>query len=144
MIRFNLRCDTGHEFEAWFRSGADYDEQQLRGLLACAACGSAKVEKAVMAPSVARTGLDSAPVAARPPVAAEKATFSAQIPPEMREMLQKFRKHVRENSEDVGPRFAEEARRIHNDEAPARGIHGKASREFARHRAARYLAPHPP
>ncbi len=131
MIRYRLRCDSGHEFEAWFPSSAGYDAQAERGLLSCAECGTANVEKALMAPAVGKSAEDasrnspSLPVPSRRPVA-------AQLPAPMVEMLRKIREHVRENSDYVGDRFAEEARRIHYDEAEARGIYGEATVAEAR------------
>ena len=56
MIRFSLRCDKGHEFEAWFRNGATYDRQAKRAEVLCPDCGSAKVMKAIMAPAINRGG----------------------------------------------------------------------------------------
>jgi len=121
MIRFALRCEAGHAFDAWFASGGAFDDQQRRGLVACAVCGSAKVEKALMAPAV-RAERKAEPVdlvKADPRAAA------------FREMLREVRRQVLANSEDVGDKFPEEARRIHYEEAPERSIYGKASPEEA-------------
>jgi hypothetical protein len=131
MICYRLRCEAGHEFEAWFRSSAGYDEQAERGLLSCAACGTPKVEKALMAPNVAKPAEDRAervPSALAP----AKLPVASQLPPPMLEMLKKFREHVKETSDYVGDKFAEEARRIHYDEAEARGIYGEATAAEAR------------
>lgn len=110
MILFKLRCAAEHEFEAWFRDGAAYERQAARGEIACPECGDSAIEKAPMAPRLARAG--SAP----PP-----------SPEEMRRMLQQVRKHVETHCDYVGPRFADEARRIHRGEADARGIYGEAT-----------------
>ena len=61
MIRFSLRCASGHEFEAWFRSGEGYEAQQKAREIACPDCGDTQVEKALMAPSIGRSR-DSAPI----------------------------------------------------------------------------------
>ena len=131
MIRYRLLCDSGHEFEAWFRSSAAFDEQAERGLLSCAQCGTGKVEKALMAPNVAKPSKAEAPATATPNPPA-RLPYGAALPAPMLEMLRKIREHVRENSDYVGPRFAEEARRIHYDEAEARGIYGEATMAEAR------------
>lgn len=133
MIRYTLSCDNAHSFEAWFRSSADFDAQAARGLLSCPQCGSEKVGKALMAPNVvvrdgpaARVPVPAPPV---PPVPA------AMLPPEAQEMVAKLRElkaKLVENSENVGERFADEARKIHYGESPARPVHGQASLEDAR------------
>jgi hypothetical protein len=118
MILFKLRCAAEHEFEAWFRDGAAYERQAARGQIACPECGDSTIEKAPMAPRLARTGGAATP-----------------SPEQMRRMLQQMRQHVEANCDYVGPRFAQEARRIHRGEADARGIYGEAtdteSRELA-------------
>ena len=131
MIRYSLRCQRGHEFEAWFKSGAAYDEQAARGLLSCASCGSGEIEKALMSPAVpsstrAKAGAGDTPAAPVPQ------SFGAQLPPGLADMIRKVRAHVRSNADYVGDRFADEARRIHYDEAEARGIYGEATLEQAR------------
>lgn len=111
MIVFDLICANGHVFEAWFASSADHADQQARGLVACPACDSRSVGKAVMAPAVPRKA-NAAPV------------------PCPREALVRLHARVRETCAHVGPRFAEEARRLHalGPEAAGRGgIWGEAS-----------------
>jgi len=124
VIRFSLACDKGHGFEGWFASNSDFDAQKERGLVECPQCGSADVSKSLMTPSVAT---------ARKP---EKAAPSQlAMAPEQREMMTKLRQMVdavKANSENVGERFPEEARKIHYGETEARGIFGKASGEEAR------------
>ena len=134
MIRFSLRCGEGHQFEGWFRSGAEYDSQSARGLLSCANCGSSKVEKALMAPAVAPSDKRARPPAA-PPTATTpepKLAMGKALPPEFVEFAKKLRAHVRENAEYVGPRFADEARKIHYEEAEPRGIYGETTPSQAR------------
>lgn len=144
MIRYTLACEAGHAFESWFPSSASYDEQAARGLVACPTCGSAKVGKAVMAPSVARA--ESRPPRACAPagevrageVRAGAAPADSPVPmtaePErrLRAMLRALREHVRATADHVGTRFPEEARRMHYGEVPARPIYGEASPDEAR------------
>jgi hypothetical protein len=122
MIRYKLRCESEHEFEAWFRSSADYK----KGATACPVCGSKKVEKAVMAPAVGLSTASEAP---------EKVKLAAAPDPRqkaMREALKELRRHVTENAEYVGGRFAEEARKMHYNETEPRAIYGEATSEEAK------------
>jgi len=140
MIRYSLRCKKGHEFEAWFRSGADYDNGVGS---ACPMCGSKKVEKALMAPALARSANVGKPEKSEKPETSAKleasktpdrVTLAAAPDPRlkaMREALKEIRRHVVENAEHVGPRFAEEARKIHYDEIEPRAIYGEATGEEA-------------
>ena len=125
MIVYDLYCANGHAFEGWFASGAEFDRQKQARLVSCPACDGNDVERR---PS-AKVSVAKAPVAAPAsvPVPAAHSDAIAGISPEL---LAKLREVVR-NTEDVGERFPEEARRIHYDEAPARSIRGKASREEA-------------
>ncbi len=125
MIRYTLRCDKEHEFEAWFASSAAYDRAAKTGQNSCVVCGSSKVEKAIMAPAVAGTKREAK---------AETITL-AQVDPRRKAFLQavrEFREKVSADAEYVGPRFAQEARKIHYEETPARGIYGEATPEEAR------------
>lgn len=121
MIRFSLHCDAGHDFEAWFRNNDDYDRQTEKGLVTCPACGSAKVGKALMAPAVSTAR------------GKEKIAFAAgeeqkRVLAQLKELTQK----MRDNSDYVGDKFAEEARKIHFGEVEARGIYGEATAEEAK------------
>jgi|ERR1700730_10214333 len=116
MILFKLRCRAEHEFDAWFRDGATYDRQAGRGQIACPQCGDSAVDKAPMAPRLGRS-------------ASDKKTTASPSPAQLRRMLQEVRRHVEANCDYVGERFAEEARRIHNGDAEARGIYGEASED---------------
>jgi hypothetical protein len=112
MIVFDLQCGgDGHVFEAWFRSGADFEEQAAKGLVQCPLCGTPKVAKAPMAPSVRRKGN----VVSKSPV----------------EMLAKLQTEMLRNSEWVGDRFADEARAMHLGETEPRAVHGQATAEQA-------------
>ena len=128
MIRYALACDAGHGFDSWFRSSDDFDMQAQRGLVSCPHCGSAQVLKQIMAPRLARTDRDepAAPSEAAPVALVDE---KAQA---LRAMVAEFRKHLAANSEDVGGRFAEEARKIHYGECEARTIHGQATGEEAK------------
>jgi hypothetical protein len=118
LIQFTLQCSQGHRFDAWFKSAAAYDEQQARGIVTCAQCGDAQVEKALMAPAVGRKENQKVSLSAAHPDAAR-----------FREMLRQFRQKVTSEADYVGDRFAEEARKIHFEESDARGIYGEATRD---------------
>ncbi|MGS1094212.1 DUF1178 family protein [Aquamicrobium terrae] len=121
MIRFSLVCEHDHEFEAWFRSGDDFDTQKKRGFIDCPSCGSSKVEKALMAPAVSTS-------AKQEKMALAMGEAQRRALEEMKALAAK----VRENADYVGDKFAEEARKIHFGEADARGIYGEATLEEAR------------
>ena len=114
MIKYALACDGGHDFEGWFGASADYDDQAARGLLSCPVCDSRAVHKQIMAPAVAGTkkrGGDISP-----------AGRAAMV-----EMMTQVRRHVEDNFDYVGPKFAAEARAIHDGKAEGRGIYGEAT-----------------
>jgi hypothetical protein len=117
MIRYAMACDKGHGFDAWFASSDSYDEQAEAHAIVCPSCGSVQVKKAIMAPYVAKRHAERWEAAAR--ATAEPAKPYA--------MLRKLRAELTANSDYVGPKFPEEARKIHFDEAPARAIHGEAT-----------------
>jgi hypothetical protein len=121
LIRFSLICEHEHEFEAWFRSSADFETQKKRGFVDCPSCGSHKVEKALMAPAVS-TGRRRDKIALA--MGEEQRRAMAQL----KAMAQK----IRESADDVGDKFAEEARKIHYGEAKERGIYGQATLEEAK------------
>ena len=113
MIVYNLRCKNSHEFEGWFRDSSTFDAQAASGKLVCPICNSKNVEKAIMAPAVSGT---------------KKTNVSA--PDELRKMRQfmtGLRNHVLENAENVGQKFAEEARKIHYGEVEDHPIYGNAT-----------------
>ncbi|MCA3597385.1 MAG: DUF1178 family protein [Methylobacterium sp.] len=118
MIRYALACEAGHAFESWFRSSEDYDSQARRGFVACPHCGSARVEKQIMAPAVR---VREEPQARRPVALAEPRDAA------MRQMFRAYRRFIEENAEAVGDKFAEEARKIHYGETEERAIYGEAS-----------------
>lgn len=118
MIKFNLLCDKDHEFEIWFGSSEDFDKQKKRGLLSCPHCGSTDINKALMAPQVSTGRKKDEMVKVAQMQHAQKA---------LAEKIKEFHDHVVANSEDVGTKFPEEARKIHYGEAEARGIRGQAN-----------------
>ena len=139
MIRYALRCDHGHCFESWFQSAAAYDRQHKRKLVECPSCGSAKVEKSIMAPQITRRGRtkDETPAtttAERPAPATLPAPASLMMAQEreLRAKLRELRAHVTKNADNVGTRFPEEARKMHYGEIDHRPIYGEASSDEAR------------
>ena len=156
MIRYALACDRDHAFESWFQNSAAYDKQAKRGLVTCPVCGSAKVEKAIMAPRLART--DAVAADPKPPAPGPAPTppplQPAPMPPippaplpgprgkaplavlpserELRQKLKELRDHVTKTASYVGTRFPEEARKIHYGETEHRSIYGEASPDEAK------------
>ena len=133
MILYALACDSGHDFESWFPNSAAYDAQARKGFVTCPFCGSSKVEKQIMAPSVARK--DKAPVAPAPDVAApppvappqQQLTLVSEPERELRAMVKALREHVVKNADYVGKGFADEARKMHYGEIEHRSIYGEAN-----------------
>jgi hypothetical protein len=134
MILYRLKCRKGHEFEAWFASSGAYDKQAERGQLSCPKCGTSQVAKAPMAPRIAKRGKSrSADKPAETPAEAPKPeTRRVAAHGELAAAMRKLRAEIEEKSEYVGPRFSEEARKIHYEEVPARGIHGEATADEAK------------
>lgn len=131
---FDLHCRHGHRFEGWFASDADFAEQRERGLLCCPVCDDAAVTRL---PSAPRLNLGSCEAAAAAPRAhrevPEHTADSAQpVPQQAAARAVAALRELLARTEDVGERFAEEARRIHYGEAAARNIRGRASAEDTR------------
>ncbi|MEM5583771.1 DUF1178 family protein [Roseibium sp. AS2] len=148
MIKYTLVCDDAHAFEGWFRNSGDFDAQRSRDLVACPVCGTTDVRKSLMAPAVSTARKKEAlvgaareemqapetPATPEPAVAAPSAgkRSSALLPKdfqqkEILEALRIARARIVENSENVGERFASEARKIHSGEAQERSIYGETS-----------------
>ena len=133
MIRYALACNKAHPFESWFPSSEAYDAQRAQGLLTCPICGSAEVEKQIMAPSVGCT--DKAPAgpveALAQPIAnaaqPQPVALLSEHEQAFRAMLKAVREHVRQNADYVGSGFAEEARKMHYGEIEHRSIYGEAN-----------------
>jgi hypothetical protein len=140
MIRYNLRCERGHAFESWFQSSAAYESQEKRQLVNCPACGSAKVERAIMAPQiVGKKGRESVePAPAPAPAASTDVTAPTSTPlmmaqeRELRAKLKELRDHIVKNADNVGERFPNEARKMHYGDIEHRPIYGEASPDEAR------------
>jgi hypothetical protein len=117
MIKFSLVCGEGHEFEGWFMSGAAYDAQSARNQISCPHCGTNIVDKAIMAPAVARRAMTE-----------PAGRYASKVAPEeIARLMRHVRDEVHAKAEYVGGRFAEEARKIHFNETRSRGIYGEAS-----------------
>lgn len=130
MIRYSLTCQDGHTFETWFRSSGDFDVLAAKHEVLCPVCGSAQVVKAPMAPAVATAEKREARADAireMVPVANPQAAEAAAKRAELVAMMRRLREEVTQNADYVGDRFAEEARRIHFEEAEPRGIYGEAT-----------------
>lgn len=126
MIVLNLRCSKEHRFEGWFASGAEFERQSVENMVACPTCGDTHVIRLPSAPHI--QSATSAVVA--PALAPEPAEVMEKVPEVVADLVRAIGEMVR-NTENVGERFAEEARRIHYQEAPARSIRGHATREEA-------------
>lgn len=138
MIRYALHCDRNHDFESWFQSSSAYDSQVKRKLVTCPICGSAKVDKAIMAPRiVGKKGRGHAtpePVTTATPEAAPSGPTSLMMAQEkeLRTKLKELRDHIVKNADNVGERFANEARAMHYGDKEHRPIYGEASPEEAK------------
>jgi hypothetical protein len=132
MIRYRLKCEKRHEFEAWFSNSTAFDKQARRGLVSCPKCGTSKVEKALMTPGIAK-GLKRKRTRKAPaPQPDPQHTHRLAAHGELMGAMRKLRAEIEGKSEYVGPRFPEEARKIHYEEAPQRGIYGEATHEEAK------------
>jgi hypothetical protein len=131
VILYNLVCDQRHEFESWFPNSAAYDKQVKRKLVACPVCGSAKVEKAIMAPRLARKDKSTSVAVAPEEPAAPVAMISPQEQ-EFRAKLKELRDHLTANADNVGKKFPEEARKMHYGEIEHRSIYGEATPQDAK------------
>lgn len=119
----DLRCANGHGFEGWFASDEDFMDQNGRGLVECPLCADRVI---VRMPSAPRLNLSGAREQAAPP-----ASQAPPTPADLQALYMQAVRHVLANTEDVGRRFAEEARRIHYGEVDARGIRGEATPDEA-------------
>ena len=153
MIHYALVCEQGHNFESWFQNSAVYDKQAKRGLVTCPHCGSAKVEKAIMAPRLSSSRKQAAPVETETvtpptpaPAPASENSPVAMISPaetEFRARLKELREHLTKNADNVGQKFPEEARKMHYGEIEHRSIYGEASPKDAKDLAEEGIEFHP-
>lgn len=120
---YSLQCEQGHAFEGWFASEGAYVEQCDRGLLECPLCASKAVQRLPSAPRLSLSGARAEAMVPAMPATPEQQSVEA--------LWMRAVRHVMTNTEDVGERFAAEARRIHYGEAAERGIRGRASSEEA-------------
>lgn len=118
MIVYSLQCSKGHAFEGWFKDSSAFDSQSAGGKLVCPVCDSHKVDKAPMAPAL-------------PSAVGERKSAPAELR-KMRQFMTGLRKYVQENADYVGPKFPEEARKIHYGETEERHIYGEATLDEAR------------
>ena len=136
MIRYTLRCEKDHAFESWFQSSSAYDSQVKRKLVTCPACGSAKVDKAIMAPRiVSKKGRDRAAQAAPASTearASESTSLMMAQERELRAKIKELRDHITKNADNVGEKFPNEARKMHYGDIEHRPIYGEASPEEAK------------
>ena len=154
MIVFDLNCPGGHQFEVWFRSSKDFEDQTARHEVFCPICGDSNVKKAIMAPNV---GVKANQKSSEPTGKTSRnidqdideildelndgdivgefvdqysvglSSLPKELQDELETVLVKVQKHVEKNSEYVGDDFAEEARRIHYGESEGRSIYGEAT-----------------
>jgi len=134
MIRYGLICDRRHEFESWFRDSATCEAQLASGAVGCPVCNSARVEKQLMAPAVRKS---------RGPTRHRVATPGGEPQKKLLDEMRKLRRKIESSAEYVGERFPEEARRIHYEEADARGIYGEATLEEAKALVEEGIEAHP-
>lgn len=136
MLVLNLACEQGHGFEGWFGSAGDFDQQRERGLLSCPLCSSPHVSRRPSAPRLNLSGAprepESGPPAPQTTPSAANGTPQPVLPQQLQQRLMQAVRQVMAQTEDVGERFAEEARRIHYGEAQQRGIRGQTSVDEAR------------
>jgi hypothetical protein len=130
MILYALACINGHRFESWFRNGAAYDTQIERGLIACPTCQSANVAKTIMAPAL--VSRESAVIAVPSESSAPDAPLLDPQQVAARSFLRAVRNRVLSEGEDVGAKFSDQARQMHDGDIPHRHIHGQATVEEAR------------
>jgi hypothetical protein len=149
MIHYALICEQGHNFESWFQDSTAFDKQAKHGLVSCPHCGSAKVDKAIMAPRLASSRKRPAPTEVEAPAlpapAPEKAPVAMISPAEteFRAKLKELRTHLTQNADNVGQKFPEEARKMHYGEIQHRSIYGEASPKDAKDLAEEGIEFHP-
>ena len=123
MIRYSLKCDSNHDYDSWFQSSEAYLQLRDAGMLSCPICGSGSIDKAIMSPQVLANDKANKP----------KTRIDVKAPlTRLEGAIRKFRQEVEDNSENVGKKFAEEARAIHYGDAPERSIRGESHLEEAR------------
>ena len=115
MIKYNLICECGKDFESWFSSSAEYDVLKKRKLVSCIYCNSTLVKKSIMSPNL--------------PIKSQKKSKKVQLEQNIKKQLLNFRKYIEKNFTNVGEKFPQEARKIHYDKKTSKGIYGMATPE---------------
>ena len=115
MIKYNLACECGKDFESWFSSSTEYDVLKKRKLVNCIYCNSTSVKKSIMSPNL--------------PVKSQKKSKKVQLEQNIKKQLLNFRRYIEKNCKNVGDNFPQEARNIHYDKKTSKGIYGKATAE---------------
>jgi hypothetical protein len=133
MIHYQLRCGQDHGFDGWFNDSASFEKQAKRGLIECPECGATNVERALMAPALAKRDASPMPVAepsstVQAPATPEKTT-SVRLPAQMVAALQRMRAEVEKSCDYVGPDFADQARAMHRGEVEPKGIYGETTEQ---------------
>ena len=117
MIKYNLTCECGKDFESWFSSSTEYDVLKKKKLVNCIYCNSTSVKKSIMSPNL--------------PVKSQKKSKKVQLEQNIKKELLNFRRYIEKNCKNVGDNFPQEARNIHYDKKTSKGIYGKATQEEA-------------
>ena len=117
MIKYNLACECGKDFESWFSSSTEYDVLKKRKLVNCIYCNSTSVKKSIMSPNL--------------PVKSQKESKKVELEKNIKKQLLNFRRYIEKNCKNVGDNFPQEARNIHYDKKTSKGIYGKATQEEA-------------
>ena len=115
MIKYNLICECGKDFESWFSSSTEYDVLKKRKLVSCIHCNSTSVKKSIMSPNL--------------PVKSNENSKKVQLEKNIKTQLLNFRRYIEKNCKNVGDNFPQEARNIHYDKKTSKGIYGKATPE---------------
>jgi hypothetical protein len=134
MIHYQLRCGQLHGFDGWFKDSASFEKQAKRGLIECPECGGTDVERALMAPALAKRESLPVPVATPEPpapIAASEKIATGRLPAQVLAALQRMRAEVEKNCDYVGPDFADQARAMHRGDVEPRSIYGETTEEQA-------------
>ena len=115
MIKYNLACECGKDFESWFSSSTEYDVLKKRKLVNCIYCNSTSVKKSIMSPNL--------------PVKSQKKSKKVELEKNIKKQLLNFRRYIEKNCKNVGDNFPQEARNIYYDKKTSKGIYGKATQE---------------
>ena len=117
MIKYSLKCDKDHSFEAWFSDSLNFEKQNKKKLISCPSCSSLEITKNIMAPNISFKEKNSNKI--------------NQKKDKVEMVLNKVRKHVENNFDYVGDKFADEARSMHYGEKEEREIYGETTIEDA-------------